>query len=154
MSNIYPVVSEVIPYRGASNGEKSYVMVQEKDSGLWNQPGGGIDVSDKEWQSAAVREVHEESGLTIVLNGVIGNYSFPSKNGNRILCSTFSGEYVSGSLETKTEDIMDVKAMTLEEIRYLNSKDMLRSGRSNIKPIEDLLRRGTYEMGEIFQFLG
>jgi len=154
MSNVYPVVSAIIPYRSGPSEEQTYVMVQEKDSGLWNQPGGGVDFVDKDYLNAATREVQEESGLTVNIQGLIGFYSFPSKRGSRILCASFLGKPIEGTLRTNSEDIADVKDLTLSQIRELARKDKLRSDLANVRPIEDFLRRGTFSLDELFHFLG
>jgi 8-oxo-dGTP pyrophosphatase MutT (NUDIX family) len=153
MPNIYPIVSVIIPYKNDPAGQQTYVMVQEKDSGLWNQPGGGIEFTDKEPIRAASREVLEETGLTVVVDGFIGFYAFPSRRGNRILSTCFSANYIEGNLQTRTDDIIRVEDMTFAQIKKLHTKEHLRSGDANIKPLEDYISRGTIPLERVFHFL-
>jgi 8-oxo-dGTP pyrophosphatase MutT (NUDIX family) len=154
MPKVYPIVSVIVPFRKAPNGEQTYTMVQERDSGLWNQPGGGVDISDGDYQTAAVREVFEEAGIVVAIDGFVGLYTFQSRRGNRILCASLSGRYLSGELRTNAKDIADVKDMTLTEIKQLNSQGLLRSGRANVQSLEDFLRRGVFSIDEVLHTAG
>lgn len=154
MPSIYPVVSVIVPYRKGPGDEQTYVMVREKESGLWNQPGEGVDFADKDFVNAAAREVCEESGLTVSIYGFVGFYSFQSRRENRILCASFLGKPIEGALRTNAEDIADVKDFTLSQIREIYRRGELRSGFANLRPVEDFLRRGTFSLDELFHFLG
>lgn len=52
------------------------LLVQRSDNGLWAMPGGGLEVGETVAQAAA-REVLEETGLAVEVNGVVGIYSDP-----------------------------------------------------------------------------
>jgi 8-oxo-dGTP pyrophosphatase MutT (NUDIX family) len=53
------------------------LVVRRIDDGFWELPGGRIDVGESAAQ-AVIREVAEESGVTIALVGLSGVYSDPT----------------------------------------------------------------------------
>ncbi|HYZ09555.1 MAG TPA: NUDIX domain-containing protein [Pseudonocardiaceae bacterium] len=52
------------------------LMIQRTDNDLWAVPGGAQEVGETSTE-AAVREVHEETGLEVEVTGLIGIYSDP-----------------------------------------------------------------------------
>jgi 8-oxo-dGTP pyrophosphatase MutT (NUDIX family) len=57
--------------------EDGRVLVQRRaDSGNWALPGGGMDLGES-LPECAVREVHEETGLSVELTGLVGIFSDP-----------------------------------------------------------------------------
>ena len=52
------------------------LLIQRSDNGLWAMPGGGLEVGETVAQAAA-REVLEETGIAVEINGVVGIYSDP-----------------------------------------------------------------------------
>jgi 8-oxo-dGTP pyrophosphatase MutT (NUDIX family) len=52
------------------------LLIQRTDNGLWALPGGAQEIGESVSQ-AAVREVEEETGIQISLNGISGIYSNP-----------------------------------------------------------------------------
>jgi ADP-ribose pyrophosphatase YjhB (NUDIX family) len=53
------------------------LLAQRCDDGLWELPGGGVDLGESA-VDAVVREVAEETGVTIKVTGVAGVYSDPA----------------------------------------------------------------------------
>lgn len=49
---------------------------QIREAGKWCLPGGHVELGEK-WFSAMVREVHEETGLTVLSGVLLGLYSDP-----------------------------------------------------------------------------
>jgi 8-oxo-dGTP pyrophosphatase MutT (NUDIX family) len=70
-----PRAHDVLPaaFAAVRNGAGELLLVRRIDDGNWELPGGRIEVSE-----AVVREVAEESGITILLIGFAGVYSDPS----------------------------------------------------------------------------
>ena len=52
------------------------LLVRRCDSGTWEMPGGQVDVGESAEQ-AAVRETREESGMSVVVGGVVGVFTDP-----------------------------------------------------------------------------
>ncbi|MEJ7630816.1 MAG: NUDIX domain-containing protein, partial [Nocardioidaceae bacterium] len=52
------------------------LMIQRTDNDLWAIPGGAQEVGETSTE-AAVREVREETGLNVEVNGLVGIYSDP-----------------------------------------------------------------------------
>jgi 8-oxo-dGTP diphosphatase len=52
------------------------LLVRRCDSGAWELPGGQVDVGETVLE-AAVRETREESGVTVVVSGMVGLFTDP-----------------------------------------------------------------------------
>ena len=56
------------------------LLSHRRDLDLWNLPGGGVEQDETPWD-AAIREVHEETGLEVTVERLVGIYSKPGRNG-------------------------------------------------------------------------
>ena len=74
-----PRAHDVLPaaFAEVRNSAGELLLVRRIDDGNWELPGGRIEVGESV-SEAVVREVAEESGITIVLVGFAGVYSDPS----------------------------------------------------------------------------
>lgn len=70
------------------NDRGEVLLVLRADDGNWELPGGRIEVGESA-ASAAVREVAEEAGVSIVVVGLAGVYSAP----RHVLAYTDDGVY-------------------------------------------------------------
>ena len=74
-------VSAFIKYEGPEKEHKGkYLLIQRSEScnnfiGFWETPGGKIDQGES-FDDALIREIREETGLSIVLDGVAGATDF------------------------------------------------------------------------------
>ena len=91
---VRPGVSAVIFQEGR-------VLLQRRDdNGMWGLPGGGVEPGESV-RDAVIREVHEETGLTVEPLRLIGVYSDPA---NHQIVSYPNGEvvhYVSTAFECR-----------------------------------------------------
>ncbi len=60
------------------NREGAILLEKRSDCGMWGLPGGRIEAGESV-QDAAIREVKEETGLTIKITKLLGVYSEPSE---------------------------------------------------------------------------
>jgi ADP-ribose pyrophosphatase YjhB (NUDIX family) len=58
------------------NESGEFLMIERSDNGLWAIPGGAQDIGEST-QDAVVREVREETGIDIEVEGIDGIYSDP-----------------------------------------------------------------------------
>jgi 8-oxo-dGTP pyrophosphatase MutT (NUDIX family) len=74
-----PRAHDVLPaaFAAVRNSAGELLLVRRIDDGNWELPGGRIEVGESV-SEAVVREVAEESGITILLIGFAGVYSDPS----------------------------------------------------------------------------
>jgi ADP-ribose pyrophosphatase YjhB (NUDIX family) len=81
--------------------------------GKWVFPGGYVDRGEA-LEDAALREVREESGLSVKLTRLLGAYSFP---GNPVILVAYAGEVTGGSLCPDDESLA-VRAFPAAEIPW------------------------------------
>jgi ADP-ribose pyrophosphatase YjhB (NUDIX family) len=74
-----PRAHDVLPaaFAAVRNSVGQLLLVRRIDDGNWELPGGRIEVGESV-NEAVIREVAEESGITIALTGLAGVYSDPS----------------------------------------------------------------------------
>jgi ADP-ribose pyrophosphatase YjhB (NUDIX family) len=74
-----PTAHDVLPaaFAAVRNSTGELLLVRRIDDGNWELPGGRIEVGESA-SHAVVREVAEESGITIELIGLAGVYSDPT----------------------------------------------------------------------------
>ncbi|WP_431927985.1 NUDIX domain-containing protein [Micromonospora wenchangensis] len=52
------------------------LLIRRTDNGLWSLPGGGQEIGESVAETA-VRETHEETGISVEVVGMVGVYSDP-----------------------------------------------------------------------------
>jgi 8-oxo-dGTP pyrophosphatase MutT (NUDIX family) len=67
----------VIAFAAVRDHRDQVLPVRRSDDGNWELPGGQVEVGETV-SAAVIREVAEESGITIDLTGVSGIYSDPT----------------------------------------------------------------------------
>ena len=111
-----PAASAVI-FRGAT------VLIVERGKGalpgMWSLPGGHIEPGERA-RAAAAREVGEETGLAVTLNGLVDVHDVLIRNGEGALTahyvlSVFWGRSEEGTPVAAT-DVRDARFVPLETI--------------------------------------
>ena len=101
-TELRPSVAAVI-----TNAAGQILLQRRSDNGLWGLPGGSVEIGESVTE-AILREVREETGLTVEVERLIGVYSDPSfqvfryKDGNVVhyINTLFACRVVGGTLET------------------------------------------------------
>jgi len=98
----------VVDYNG------KILLEKRSDNGMWGLPGGGMEPGESIYKTA-LREVKEETGLDIEINGLVGVYSEPWEgrivtypdNGDvrHLVDIVLTGEIVSGELSMSSESL-------------------------------------------------
>jgi ADP-ribose pyrophosphatase YjhB (NUDIX family) len=74
-----PAPNSIVPAASAVvTNEAGEILLQRRiDNDLWALPGGTMDLGERIAETA-VREVKEETGLTVEVTGIVGIYSDPA----------------------------------------------------------------------------
>ncbi|WP_181763697.1 NUDIX hydrolase [Streptomyces albidus (ex Kaewkla and Franco 2022)] len=73
-----PLANSVVPSVVAivRNDTGDLLLIHKTDNDLWALPGGGHDIGES-ISDTVVREVEEETGVRVVVDGVVGLYTDP-----------------------------------------------------------------------------
>ena len=125
------------------------LMVQEnrkEKKGKWNMPAGKIE-ENEDILEAAIREVKEETGLNIKVNGLLCIEENVSSFG-QLLILYFLGEYLSGDIKYDKDEISNVVWMTESDIKKLGIEN-IRGGKT-IERVIDFSNRKPISLDRIF----
>ena len=101
------------------------LLVQEaktENRGLWNLPGGHLEEYET-LHRGALREVFEETGLTVVLGGLVGVYT-SLRPGYQAFRFVFAAPHPGGAAFAG-DDILAVRWSTLEEAASLPDSELV-----------------------------
>jgi len=100
------------------------LLTQRADNGQWCLPSGGMDPGES-LSETAVREVFEETGLTVEVTALIGVYStphmimvYPDNTRVQVVSTTFACKILEGK-PGLSDETLDVGFFTKEEIEGL-----------------------------------
>jgi ADP-ribose pyrophosphatase YjhB (NUDIX family) len=107
---IRPGVAAII-----QNGDGRILLQQRSDNGLWGLPGGSVEIGESV-RDAIVREVREETGLTVEVVRLVGVYSdptvqivrYPDGNVVHYISTFFACRILGGTLQT-CDETLDLK---------------------------------------------
>ncbi|MHC3547175.1 NUDIX hydrolase N-terminal domain-containing protein [Streptococcus suis] len=98
--------------RAAIFQEDKILLVQEND-GLWSLPGGHIEEGEN-FHDSVVREVFEETGLTIANARLVGIKHWPDKEGYRYIVFLYKATEFTGTIRSTEEG----------EVRWVEKSDL------------------------------
>ena len=104
----------------------TYLMVQEKKPkvyGQWNVPAGYVDKGE-DVEAAAIREVKEESGYDVELDGLIDLYH---DNTDEPLRHAYRAHIIGGELKAQESEILDAQWLAYDDIKKLNDEGKIRA---------------------------
>jgi ADP-ribose pyrophosphatase YjhB (NUDIX family) len=95
-----------------TNGDGRLLLQRRSDNGLWAVPGGAVEIGESV-SAAIVREMREETGLTVAIERLVGVYSDPRlqvvryADGNVVhyIITLFTGRILGGTLQTCAESL-------------------------------------------------
>ena len=128
-----PKPNSLVPAASAavSNENNEILMQRRADNDLWALPGGTMDLGESIGETA-VREVWEETGLDVEIDGIVGIYSDPRHiieySGGEVrqqfnIC--FSARLLGGPLRASDEST-EVAWITHESLENLPIHDTTR----------------------------
>lgn len=106
------------------NDQQEVLLIQRTDNNLWGLPAGSIEINEAPEQ-AAIREVFEETGLTLekeklVLNQVFGGpdffYTYPNGDQCSNIVASYMTQIFSGQLTTCTNETKNAKFFSWTEL--------------------------------------
>ncbi|NHM31952.1 NUDIX hydrolase [Neobacillus terrae] len=117
------------------------IIRESKPSALnkWNFPSGRIEYGEDILYSAC-REVKEETGFEVKLNGTTGVYNFMSNTNHQVILFHFTGEITGGSLHLAEDEISDSRWIKLNDLVKFDNEELRES--NVLKQIIDNLLSG------------
>lgn len=94
------------------DGDGRILLQQRSDNGLWGLPGGSVEIGESV-RDAILREVREETGLTVEVVRLVGIYSdpttqivrYPDGNVVHYISTFFACRILGGTLQTCDETL-------------------------------------------------
>lgn len=111
---------------GIIEKDGKYLLVQEAKEhcyGKWNFPAGHLDCNESLVQGA-IREIKEETGCDVELNGVL-NISNRILEDDLFVMIVFNAKLINENIEYDKDEILDVKWIDYDDIMN-NMDDILR----------------------------
>lgn len=111
----------IINFVGACiKDDNGAILLQRRaDKNQWGFPGGAVEVGES-LQEALVREIKEETGLTIKMKRLLGVYSkyedtYPNGDIAQPITHLFEGEIISGTLNISDNETLELRFFNLVE---------------------------------------
>jgi 8-oxo-dGTP diphosphatase len=89
----------------------------EPEAGRWSLPGGRVEPGETD-QQAVVREVREETGLSVACGGLVGEVTRPGRDGQELAIRDYRATVTGGQL-TAGDDAADARWVGAAEFAAL-----------------------------------
>jgi bifunctional NMN adenylyltransferase/nudix hydrolase len=124
-SKVYPTIDVAV-----FKENRSYVLLgRKKNRKEWRLPGGFVDVNDKDYESAALRELHEECGdietgpMCYVGSAKIDDWRYRNEE-DKIMTLLFAADLVYGHV-TANDDLQEVKWFEVKKLGEMVANNMI-----------------------------
>jgi ADP-ribose pyrophosphatase YjhB (NUDIX family) len=88
------------------------LVMQNDGEKFWSLPGGVVEMGEF-LEQAAVREVHEETGLAVRIQRVVGLYSKPDEGSVAV---AFEATVIGGALRPGFDEIAECRYFALDDL--------------------------------------
>ena len=105
---------------GCLLNEEGQVLLQKRgDSGLWGFPGGAVELGESP-ETAAIREVREETGVEVAVGSLIGVYTdcqmrYPNGDQAHSVCLAYRLQQTGGKLGSDDPETAGLRWFSLDE---------------------------------------
>lgn len=109
---------------GCVFNEKGEVLLQKRgDFEAWGFPGGAMEIGESA-EETAIREIKEETGYTVEIDGLIGVYTkyfqtYPNGDQAQTIVIFFKCSIIGGSKKIDGEETLDLKFFSLDQMPTL-----------------------------------
>ncbi|KEK23841.1 NUDIX hydrolase [Bacillus gaemokensis] len=103
-----------------NQAQNQVLMVHNVEQGAWSLPGGAVEKGET-LEVAVVREVKEETGLAVEMQGIAAiNEKFFTEVGNHALLITFHANVIDG--EIGVQDAAEISVVEWVDIKTANER--------------------------------
>lgn len=92
-----------------------------RQEGFWGFPGGNLEENEINLLEALQREIKEEVGLDIEIEGLVGTHLEFWKDEIQLVFFYFKAQKIGGELR-RSEEVDDFKWLTIEEIDKVSKR--------------------------------
>jgi ADP-ribose pyrophosphatase YjhB (NUDIX family) len=109
----------------SKDSEEPRVLLGRKSSHAgWRFPGGFVEISDKNLETAAIRELREETDIETTSLTYMGSYQIPDwrvSEGDAIMTVFFLADKVYGNTGKAGDDLSEIKWFSVSELKEMES---------------------------------